>query len=137
MTAPADPSPPDGGARARRSADSRALILEAAVGCLVEEGYAGASTLAVQARAGVSRGRLQHHFPSRAELLVAAAQYLATSSLAELQERATGLMAGQPAGPARVDQAIDLMWAPIHAPPFRDALEHRTAARTGPAQRRA
>ena len=137
MTAPADPSPVDGGARARRTADSRALSLEAAVGCLVEEGYAGASTLAVQARAGVSRGRLLHHFPSRAELLVAAAQYLATSSLAELQERATGLMAGQPAGPARVDQAIDLMWATFHEPPFWAALELWTAARTDPALRKA
>jgi AcrR family transcriptional regulator len=137
VTAPADPSPPDGGARARRTADSRALILEAAVGCLVEEGYAGASTLAVQARAGVSRGRLLHHFPSRAELLVAAAQYLATSSLAELQQRATALMADQPAGPARVDQAIDLMWATFHEPPFWAALELWTAARTDPALRKA
>ena len=137
MSAPADPSPQDGGARARRTADSRALILQAAVACLVEDGYAGASTLAVQARAGVSRGRLLHHFPSRAELLVAAAQYLATSSLAELQERATGLMAGQPAGPARVDQAIDLMWATFHEPPFWAALELWTAARTDPALRKA
>src|SRR3954463_10833907 len=95
------PSTAPGGARARRSADSRALILEAAVACLVEDGSAGAATLAVQARAGVSRGRLLHHFPSRAELLVAAAQYLATSSLAALQERAPALMGGPAPGPAR------------------------------------
>src|SRR3954462_12489384 len=117
LPGPSPGSPGDGGARARRTADSRALILEAAVACLVQDGYAGASTLAVQARAGVSRGRLLHHFPSRAELLVAAAQYLATSSLTELQQRATGLMAGRPPGPGRVDQAIDLMWATFHEPP--------------------
>jgi AcrR family transcriptional regulator len=132
---PADPAAE--GARARRSADSRALILEAAVGCLVQEGYAGASTLAVQARAGVSRGRLLHHFPSRAELLVAAAQYLATSSLAELQQRATALMADQPPGRERVDRAIDLMWATFHEPPFWAAVELWTAARTDPDLRRA
>ncbi|MBJ7454231.1 MAG: TetR family transcriptional regulator, partial [Blastococcus sp.] len=40
--------------RSARTADSRTLILDAAVDCLVEEGYAGASTLAVQARAGIS-----------------------------------------------------------------------------------
>ena len=131
MTAPpADPAAE--GARARRSADSRALILEAAVGCLVQEGYAGASTLAVQARAGVSRGRLLHHFPSRAELLVAAAQYLATSSLAELQQRATALMADQPPGRERVDRAIDLTWATFQEPPFWAAMELWTAARTDP-----
>ena len=38
--------------RSERSAGSRLLILDAAVACLVEDGYAGASTLAVQARAG-------------------------------------------------------------------------------------
>ena len=137
LPAPSPGAPGESGARARRTADSRALILQAAVACLVEDGYAGASTLAVQARAGVSRGRLLHHFPSRAELLVAAAQYLATSSLAELQQRATALMADQPAGPARVDQAIDLMWATFHEPPFWAALELWTAARTDPALRKA
>src|SRR3954451_12430004 len=123
--------------RSERAADRRLLILVAAVACLVQDGYAGASTLAVQARAGVSRGRLLHHFPSRAELLVAAAQYLATSSLAELQQRATGLMADQSPGPERVDRAIDLMWATFHEPPFWAALELWTAARTDPALRRA
>jgi AcrR family transcriptional regulator len=135
---PALPSgSPAPGARARRSADSRALILEAAVGCLVDEGYSGASTLAVQARAGVSRGRLLHHFPSRAELLVAAAQYLASSSLAALQERAVALMADVPAGPLRVERAIELMWETFQEPPFWAALELWTAARTDPALRAA
>ena len=132
---PSDPSAP--GARARRSADSRALILEAAVACLVDDGYSGASTLAVQARAGVSRGRLLHHFPSRAELLVAAAHHLATSSLAALQERAVAMMADVPAGPARVDRAIELMWETFQEPPFWAALELWTAARTDPALRTA
>jgi AcrR family transcriptional regulator len=131
------PSTAPGGARARRSADSRALILEAAVACLVEDGYAGASTLAVQARAGVSRGRLLHHFPSRAELLVAAAQYLATNTLAALQERAVAQMADVPTGPPRVDRAIDLLWATFHEPPFWAALELWTAARTDPSLRAA
>src|SRR3954462_3720573 len=90
--------------RALRTADSRALILDAAVACLVEDGYAGASTLAVQARAQVSRGRLLHHFPSRAELLVAAAQHLVTTHLGEVEQRAAALMADEPPGPERVDR---------------------------------
>ncbi|WP_448625082.1 TetR/AcrR family transcriptional regulator [Geodermatophilus sp. URMC 64] len=129
MVAPPS-APASDGARARRSADSRALILEAAVGCLVEEGYAGASTLAVQARAGVSRGRLLHHFPSRAELLVAAAEHLATTRLTELRERAAALMADEPTGPARVDRALELMWATFQEPPFWAAMELWVAART-------
>jgi AcrR family transcriptional regulator len=122
--------PPAPGTRARRTADSRALILEAAVACLVEDGYAGASTLAVQARAGVSRGRLLHHFPSRAELLVAAAEHLATTRLTELRDRAAALMADQPTGPERVDRALDLMWATFQEPPYWAAMELWVAART-------
>src|SRR5947209_19740075 len=111
VTALPDQPPGDGGARARRTADSRALILEAAVACLVEDGYAGASTLAVQARAGVSRGRLLHHFPSRAELLVAAAEHVATTQLDEVGRRAAAVMHDEPTGRERVDRAIELMWA--------------------------
>lgn len=118
--------------RSERTADSRLLILDAAVACLVEEGYAGASTLAVQARAGVSRGRLLHHFPSRAQLLVAAAEHLATTQLAEVRLRAAALMADQPVGRERVDRAIDLMWTTFQEPPFWAAMELWTAARTDP-----
>lgn len=121
--------------RSSRTADSRLLILDAAVACLVEDGYAGASTLAVQARAGVSRGRLLHHFPSRAELLVAAADHLATTKLEEVRLRAAALMADEPTGRERVDRAIDLMWATFQEPPFWAATELWTAARTDPALR--
>jgi AcrR family transcriptional regulator len=118
--------------RSERTADSRLLILDAAVACLVEDGYAGASTLAVQARAGVSRGRLLHHFPSRADLLIAAAEHLSTTLLAEVQQRAEALMADQPTGRERVDRAIDLTWATFQEPPFWAAMELWTAARTDP-----
>ncbi|SFP86754.1 transcriptional regulator, TetR family [Geodermatophilus dictyosporus] len=135
----ADPVPAGAPLRTRsaRTAGSRALILDAAVACLVEDGYAGASTLAVQARAGVSRGRLLHHFPSRAELLVAAAGHLSTTLLAEVEARAAAVMADQPAGPERVDRAIDLLWATFQEPPFWAAMELWTAARTDPGLRAA
>ena len=130
----ADPVEVPAGPRTRseRTADSRLLILDAAVACLVEEGYAGASTLAVQARAGVSRGRLLHHFPSRADLLIAAAAHLSTTLLIEVQQRAEALMADQPAGRERVDRAIELTWATFQEPPFWAAMELWTAARTDP-----
>ncbi len=135
----ADPVPVHGPPRTRsaRAADSRALILDAAVACLVEDGHAGASTLAVQARAGVSRGRLLHHFPSRTDLLVAAAEHLSTTVLAEVETRAAALMADQPPGPERVGRAVDLMWATFQEPPFRAATELWAAARTDPGLRAA
>lgn len=139
MTAQTTTSVPQGGPRSRseRTADSRLLILDAAVACLVEDGYAGASTLAVQARAGVTRGRLLHHFPSRAELLVAAADHLVKTKLDEVRIWAEALMADQPAGRERVDRSIELMWATFQEPAFWAAMELWTAARTDPALRAA
>jgi AcrR family transcriptional regulator len=118
--------------REERTADSRALILDAAVDCLVELGYAGASTLAIQAKAGVSRGRLLHHFPSRDGLFVAAAQYLATSRLRQTEERAAAQLAGEPEGPRRVDRCVELLWSTFQEPHFWAAMELWTAARTNP-----
>jgi AcrR family transcriptional regulator len=85
----------------------------------------------------VSRGRHLHHFPSRAELLVAAAAHLSTTQLDEVRRRSAALMADEPTGRERVDRAIDLMWETFHEPPFWAAMELWTAARTDPALRTA
>jgi AcrR family transcriptional regulator len=80
--------------RDRRTAVSRRRILDAALEGLVEAGYAGASTLMVQRRAGMSRGGLLHHFPSKDDLFVAAAQHLARARVAE-----TGTQSARPRDP--------------------------------------
>lgn len=117
------------GRREERTATSRARILDAAVACLVEAGYAGATTLRIQARAGVSRGRLLHHFPSRDQLLVAASRHLATQRLLRTGERIVEL-AGDLTGAERLDRAIELMWETFSEPHFWAAVELWTAART-------
>lgn len=129
--------PADGGtaaapttSRARRTADSRARILDAAVECLVDGGYAGATTLAIQDRAGVSRGRLLHHFPSREVLLVAAAQYLAGERVRATHDRASGELAGIADEADRIDRVVELMWATHHEPHYWASVELWTAART-------
>ncbi len=50
----------------------RQKLLEIAADCLIEEGVAGTTTLAVQHKAGVSRGALLYHFPTHTALLAAA-----------------------------------------------------------------
>src|SRR4051794_23090445 len=82
--------------RAQRTSDSRTRILDAAVSALVEGGYSAATTLTIQARAGVSRGRLLHHFPSRDLLLVAAAQHLAVKRVRDTEDRLAELLDGSP-----------------------------------------
>ena len=117
------------GRREERTATSRARILDAAVACLVEDGYAGATTLAIQARAGVSRGRLLHHFPSRDALLVAASHHLATERLEAWSERRRASF-GDLTGAERLDRAVEVMWETFSEPIFWAALELWTAART-------
>ncbi len=126
MSTPA-PRPP--GRREERTATSRARILDAAVACLVESGYTGATTLRIQARAGVSRGRLLHHFPSRDQLLVAASRHLATERLRQTGERIRDL-GDDPSPVERLDRAIELMWETFSEPHFWAAVELWTAART-------
>ena len=126
MTSPSPDAPR--GRREERTATSRARILEAAVACLVESGYAGATTLRIQARAGVSRGRLLHHFPSRDQLLVAASHHLATERLRRTAERIESLE-GRP-GDERLDRAVELLWETFSEPHFWAAVELWTAART-------
>src|SRR3954453_12202645 len=92
--------------REQRSADSRSQILDAAVACLVEGGYSGATTLQIQGRAGVSRGRLLHHFPSRDLLLVAAAHPLVVTRVQATAGKAADELAGWPPGPQRVDRVV-------------------------------
>nr|MDT0663714.1 helix-turn-helix domain-containing protein [Micromonospora sp. DSM 115978] len=139
--------------REQRTSDSRALILDAAVECLVEGGYAAATTLRVQSLAGFSRGRLLHHVPSRDELLVAAVQHLVDRLTRELLrgraeaggdddvgvDRGTGVDRGADVDPdvevdrgAAVDRGVEFVWGSFHHAYFWATTELWVAARTNP-----
>ncbi|RYJ00528.1 MAG: TetR/AcrR family transcriptional regulator, partial [Actinomycetales bacterium] len=93
-----------------RSRITRHHVLDAAVAVLVEEGYSGASTLRIQQKANVSRGRLLHQYPNRDLLLVAAAQHLA-----ENRVRAAGQAREWPAERTdRLRAAVGAMWDTYH-----------------------
>ena len=59
-----------------RSAAMRERLLEAAIDCLYELGYAGTTTIEVAARAGVSRGAQLHHFPTKEHLVTLAVRHV-------------------------------------------------------------
>lgn len=114
----------------QRSDATRALILNAAVECLVADGYERTTTVSVQARAGVSRGRLLHQFPSRSALLVAAAQHLAAAHIADMEQwigRSDVRLADDG---ERCDRATELLWETFDQPYFWAAMELWHAART-------
>lgn len=112
----------------QRRDETRRALLDAAVESLIEVGFARTTTLEVQRRADVSRGALLHHFPSKAELLVAAIAHLAEMRAAELKQLAAGL----PEGRARTDAVLGLLWQCFSGTFFQVTMELRTAARTDP-----
>jgi AcrR family transcriptional regulator len=56
----------------QRRRETQEKILRAAIDLLVEKGYAGFSTIAVAARAGVSRGARENYFRTKYDLIGAA-----------------------------------------------------------------
>ena len=63
--------------QAERRAATRSALLDAALACLVEEGYANLTTRNVAERAGVSQGTQMHYFPTRARFVAEAVRHVA------------------------------------------------------------
>jgi AcrR family transcriptional regulator len=110
---------------------TRQRVLDAAIVCVVRDGYAAASTVRIAEVAGVSRGALMHHFQSRDELIAAAVEHLAQRRGVELARRGRDL----PIGSGRVAAALDLLWDSFSGDLFKATLELWTAARTDPGLR--
>lgn len=70
-----------------RSRATQKRLLESTVSALAELGWTGATTSEIARRSGVSRGSLQHHFPTRDELIVAALNYMFNERTAYLLEQ--------------------------------------------------
>lgn len=109
-----------------RSAVTRENILDAALECLVERGYARTATADVAERAGVSRGAQLHHFPTRDGLLAATIEHLAERRLAELRRT----LEGRTVDGDEIDAAIDFVWAAYSDSTAYAGLELVIAART-------
>ena len=112
--------------QAERTAATRSRVLDATVDSLVEDGYAATTISRIQERAGVARGTLLHHFPTRAALLVAVVEDIAARRLDVLDGQAELRPSGD------WDAAIDLVWRDLQSPSFLAALELWVAARTDP-----
>lgn len=117
-----------GGWQAQKSALTRSDTLEAAIRCFQQRGFAGTSTSDIAREAGVSRGAVLHHFPSRLELVVAAADHLMALRMDDFTRR----MADLPTGRARTTAGIEAYWQHLKAPEFVALHEILTAARTQP-----
>ena len=94
--------------------------------CLTESGYGGMSTNEVVRRAGVSRGALVHHFPTKAQLAVAALDRWMGDDLVEFEAAFAALAPDE----RRADVAIDILWRMFEGPTFAAWLELAVASRT-------
>ncbi len=59
-----------------RSRDTRDLILQTTLKALAHTGWNGTTTTVVAAQSGVSRGAIQHHFPTKEALMRGALEYM-------------------------------------------------------------
>ncbi|MEU2874277.1 TetR/AcrR family transcriptional regulator [Streptomyces olivoreticuli] len=109
-----------------RSRATRQRLLEAAVECLAEYGWAGSTVSVVAERAGVSRGAAQHHFRTREDLFTAAVEYVAEQRLAALRNALTPVQLIS--GPARTYGAVQELVGLFTGPLFRAALQLWIAA---------
>ncbi|KFU76109.1 TetR family transcriptional regulator [Amycolatopsis lurida NRRL 2430] len=119
--------------QAERREQTRTALLDATIDCLVDLGYARTSVQEICARAGVSKGAVQHHFSAKAELMAAAVEHLTEKLRGRLAASITAL----PGGASGVAAAIDLLWEGYSGTLSTAATELWVAARTDPELRAA
>lgn len=112
--------------QAERRARTRTALLDATIDCLVEIGYARTSVQEICARAGVSKGAVQHHFSAKAELMAAAVEHLT----AKLKNQVTESFGTVPSGASGIPLAIDLLWEGYSGTLSTAVTELWVAART-------
>jgi AcrR family transcriptional regulator len=112
----------------QRSAATRAKLIEAALQVLREQGYANLTISKVSQRAGVSNGAMQHHFPSREDLLLALMD--AVYPVLQIPFDAIG-GEGLPIR-ERISRLVDLLWAIYSQPEYLAVWDIALGARGDP-----
>lgn len=111
-----------------RSSTTQGLLLDATIKCLVELGYAGATTTAICERAGVSRGAQLHHYPTKAQLVAGAIERLFERRHTEFRDS----LEAQP----DLTEALERLWEIYTSDTFYAWAELLIASRTDAALRK-
>jgi AcrR family transcriptional regulator len=118
--------------QAERRATTRTKLLEAALACLMDRGYAGTTLAEVAARAGLTNGALWRHFRSKAALMSDVALFCEARMAARPGRFPSSLSLDQ-----RLAQTVKHLWAWAHEPDFQALIELVRAGRTDPELRAA
>src|SRR5882757_3936049 len=89
-----------------KTAETRRRLLDSAILCLIDRGYANTTTSEIAERAGLSRGAQLYHFPRKEELLTNAVEHLFELMFTEMKEKVARLSNAND----RRAAAIDLSW---------------------------
>jgi AcrR family transcriptional regulator len=123
---PAEPEP--SGWQAQKSASTRLQIVEAALRCFVDLGYSGTTTTVIAEKAGLSRGAMLHHFPSKIDIVRAAVEHLHAKRLKAFRKAIDKM----PRDETRPRRALDAYLEHVKHPMYVAFLELWIAARTDP-----
>jgi AcrR family transcriptional regulator len=113
--------------QAERRESTRTALLDAAVDCLIDEGYAAVTTRGVAERAGVSQGAQQHYFDGRVDMVVQAVGQLSQRLAEQSREQ---IRTSQRDERRRMQSLLDRMWDIHTGPAFQTAADLWAAART-------
>lgn len=127
----ANPSRSPRGSHAERSASMRQRLVDAAIACLCRVGYAATTTQLVMDEAGVSRGAMLHHFPTKVDLVIAVAEYAAAAQNRHVRRRLADFQSGMD----RYLALTEATWEVICEPPALALVEIMIASRSDPALR--
>jgi AcrR family transcriptional regulator len=121
---------PEGpGWQQRKSAQTRTGILEAAIDCLANHGYARTTTQLIAETADISRGAMLHHYPTKGALIEAIIAYCVYKRMQMLSEGVRNISEMQ-----RVQEfaGLEILWRSFFTREHRAYLELSIAARTDP-----
>ncbi|MEV4274605.1 TetR/AcrR family transcriptional regulator [Actinoplanes xinjiangensis] len=116
-----------GGVRAARREQAVEALLDAALESLVTVGFAATTTRGVAQLAGVSQGLQQHYFPTKAALIDAAINRLATRLLEEASRPVEGATERQ-----RAELLLRRLWDSFSSPVLTVVAELLVLARIHP-----
>jgi len=117
--------------QAQKSAMTRDRILDAAINCFINLGYTHVTTAKVATAAGVSRGAMLHHFPSKTELIQASVEFLHDKLLEDYSERVSAIPAPLK-GKKRRRAGLDAYWEHLTGDLWVVYHELCVASRTDP-----
>ena len=119
------------GWQAEKSAITRLAILEATIQCLLELGYANTTTALIANYAGLSRGAMMHHFPSRMSVMRAVVDHLHQLRLQEYLDLMVDIDDPQRTLTHEViRKSVEAAWLYVNLPSFLAYQELLSASRT-------